>query len=967
MADLIGRTLGHCRVVEQIGSGGMATVYKAYQPGLDRYVAIKVLLPVHAELAGFSERFRREARAIANLNHPNILPVYDFGQEGAYGFIVMRYVEGAHTLKEVMQAPLSLSQVVAIITQIAASLDHAHDRGVIHRDIKPSNVLMDGDWVLLTDFGLAKMTEASLQLTGSGVGVGTPAYMSPEQGQGIAVDRRTDIYSLGIILFEMLTGQIPHNAETPFAIVLKRVTEPLPLPRAINPDIPEAVERVILKTLSREPDDRYATAGEMAVALRCAVEASESGWVGLEDAPTLPAVGADDEGVGRWEQVLPETPAEVPSALESLPAQAPLAQAPAATPPPARALSGRAFPWKWAAGIGVIAAVLVLLVIGFGSEWWSRKLTPTVPSAGLTPTSASDVPAPTNDPSLLTVKVRVRVVSNSDSTSVDLGFDGEISERRMIEVDGDVTTAEMSFNTISLDQDIDRAEEGHTVSLVQDVTLSGVPAKKRIWFTIRKGCIGQSTVEVYNVVADPPVLVERVVLPECNPEVFLLYPEVLLTENPSPSPTPLATPIPTPDVLAPTPTVDPSLLTVQVRVRLVSGSDWTSVNLGFYGEVSEHSMVEVDGDVTVAEMAFNTISLDQDIDRAEEGHTVSLVQDVTLSGVPEEKRIWFKVSKGCIGQVTVEVFNVVVDPPVLVERVVLPECNPEVFMLYPEVLLTEDPPPSPTPLPTPHPGEALFEQGLSLLDERAFGPALDRFDEALAAGLDTAELHYWRGWACNEAYYYDGLCGYERAVADYGRAIERDPGNDRYYGDRAWTYTLLEQVDLAIADYTTAIELAPEVAAYWRERGFRYFDRQDYEAAREGFDRALELDPEECSALVGRGHYWDVQGEYATAVDEYSKVLEICPDFWNTYIERAWIYFEHLDRADLALDDLDRAVELDPKDPHPRFQRALVHDRLDQVDEAREDYAAFLGLTEGDASYAEWRAQAERWFAEHPE
>jgi Tfp pilus assembly protein PilF len=204
-------------------------------------------------------------------------------------------------------------------------------------------------------------------------------------------------------------------------------------------------------------------------------------------------------------------------------------------------------------------------------------------------------------------------------------------------------------------------------------------------------------------------------------------------------------------------------------------------------------------------------------------------------------------------------------------------------------------------------------------------------------------------------------------VADYGRAIERDPGNVRHYGQRAWTYTLLEQIDLAIADYTTAIELAPEVAEYWRERGFRYFDRQDYEAAREGFDRAIELDPQECPAYFGRGHYWLQRGEYATAVDEFSKALEICPDYGDIYISRGWIYLEHLDRADLALDDLNRAVELDPKGPHPRFQRALAHDRLDHVAEARRDYEAFLRLSEGDASWADGRAQAERWLAEHPQ
>ena len=194
--DLIGRTLDQYHIVEAIGHGGMASVFKARQPALDRYVAVKVLLPVQAGTPEFRARFTREARVIAQLNHPNILPVIDYGQDGDLTYIVMKYVAGG-TLAERLKRPIDLATTTHLIGQIAAALDHAHQRGIIHRDVKPSNVLLDeGEWVQLADFGLVKLLEGEQTLTTSGMSMGTPAYLSPEQGQGEAIDRHTDIYSL---------------------------------------------------------------------------------------------------------------------------------------------------------------------------------------------------------------------------------------------------------------------------------------------------------------------------------------------------------------------------------------------------------------------------------------------------------------------------------------------------------------------------------------------------------------------------------------------------------------------------------------------------------------------------------------------------------------------------------------------------------------------------------------------------
>ncbi len=295
-----GQMLGTYRIINQVGRGGMATVYKAYQPSVDRYVAVKVLPSQLAESREFATRFQQEARIIARLEHPHILPVFDYGESDGVAYFVMRYMD-AGTLKEKMieGRPLPLDVIDKLFTQLAEALSYAHSRGVVHRDLKPANVLIDShENIFLTDFGIAKLLEsASPRLTQTDAIMGTPAYISPEQAQGNHVDQRSDIYSLGIILYEMVTGSVPFTAETPLAVLFKHISDPLPPPSLVKPDIPPSIEQVLLKALAKDPKDRFATATEFLAAWNRALETRETAQRMPEVTvpPSLPNVGVQTQ------------------------------------------------------------------------------------------------------------------------------------------------------------------------------------------------------------------------------------------------------------------------------------------------------------------------------------------------------------------------------------------------------------------------------------------------------------------------------------------------------------------------------------------------------------------------------------------------------------------------------------------------------------------------------------------------
>lgn len=305
MDPYIGKKLGNYEIVELIGKGGMASVYMGHQPSMNRNVAVKIMAQQLSEDELFVKRFKNEAQLIAQLEHAHILPVYDFGEEGGTLYIVMRYLPAGTLDDRISEAGIPLDEAAAIFTQLASALDYAHQQDVIHRDLKPGNVMIDRQGnIFLTDFGIAKSLESGEKLTQTDSVVGTPTYMAPEQGLGESVDARSDIYSLGVILFEMLTGVVPFKADNPMAVMLKHINDAAPNPSSIKPTIHQAVSAVVLKALAKDPDSRFQTAGEMADALEKAVDvakgrtvASASAGVLADAAATSPATPIAD-GVG---------------------------------------------------------------------------------------------------------------------------------------------------------------------------------------------------------------------------------------------------------------------------------------------------------------------------------------------------------------------------------------------------------------------------------------------------------------------------------------------------------------------------------------------------------------------------------------------------------------------------------------------------------------------------------------------
>ncbi|MCB8985531.1 MAG: serine/threonine protein kinase [Ardenticatenaceae bacterium] len=416
-----GRTLdGRYQIEERLGTGGMATVYKATDPNLKRVVAIKIIHPHLAMDPQFVRRFEEEATAVAQLRHPNIVQVYDFKGEGTTYYIVFEFVPG-ETLQDRLRRlneagrRFSPDEILKIALSISDALAYAHSRGLIHRDVKPANIMLNvyGD-AILTDFGIAKIAGGTT-FTATGATVGTAQYMSPEQIKGETLDGRTDIYSLGVTLFEMVSGQRPFESDSAMTLMMMHVNDPVPNLKQLRPETPPGLTAVIEKALAKDRDQRYYSAAEMHNALKLVQEAPAAPIAAtvIED-PTLVegATVVDTPATAEEATVLEEAPPPPPKPLrEKPPTIQPITTGLGSGPTAAAATAGGKNRLPLFAGIGVLVLLLLIAAIVFGSRLLAgggaetptavaqatptNALPPTEVAGGIIPT-ATPTPIPTD-------------------------------------------------------------------------------------------------------------------------------------------------------------------------------------------------------------------------------------------------------------------------------------------------------------------------------------------------------------------------------------------------------------------------------------------------------------------------------------------------------------------------------------------------------------------------------------------
>jgi serine/threonine protein kinase/Flp pilus assembly protein TadD len=924
MSDLAGRRLGKYEVRERLGRGGMADVYKAYQPGMNRFVAIKVMHGHLSESPDFIERFKREAQSVGQLRHPHILNVIDFDAEDDLYYMVMEFIKG-DTLKSYMaeEGMLPPYEAIRIAAQIADALDYAHQNGMIHRDIKPANIMFtqpDRRQAVLTDFGIARLMDAS-GLTMSGAAVGTPAYMSPESGKGERVDERSDIYSMGVVIYEMLTGTIPFSADTPYAVILKHIQEPLPDPRHYQASLSDPLEALIFKALAKLPAERYQTAGELRQAL---LEAQTETATNITPAPRPTKVFEEN---GPTLLVDSATPARVtatkptkPRAKESLPT---IPATPSAQMPRQRR-------WLW-----VMAALVgLILVVGVGILWDESQ----ADEEATTPIAATEeVAIPATEEAAIASATEeppnVPIVADATGTAAS-GLIGA-AETPNVSVTVEVALAEaegcLAEGQILLDQgDLEGAIQAFSCVLEADPT------------NIEALSLRASTYSYFDGAA---------ALADLNRALQLRPDDALLLSRRAGL---LAS---TGDFVGALSDYNAAIVTGQADPYTYAGRGRVYEGLGDYeAALADYTSAIQQSNPVPAEFYLNRANLNWTWGNSE---MARVDFELAMQAGAEDAWTYFGYaavlkSQGEVDGALEYFSDAITEAPdfgqAYFERGLIYFDRGFYYLALKD--FNQAAKNEPFDLAMVYNARGLSYMYLGKLDK-----ALPEYDQAieLAEG-DTLWIaqqnrgDLYLGWGDYEqaradfdlseengnpnAYLYQqravaalNLEDYQAALEDINRSLElyNDNGEESGYayavqGD---IYYSLGEDSAAVESYSQALNLNYSTPQLYLRRGESYFHLDDFGAAVQDFDQAIALDEAYWEAYQKRGESHIRLEEYQAAIDNFNLLVENGVAEQRTYQERGLAYLQAGD-LDAAQSDFETARDLDSNQPYPFYLLGLL-------------------------------------------
>lgn len=821
--------IGRYQILGQLGDGGMAVIYRAYDPHFKREVAIKVIKAHFLHDPQFHQRFSREAQVIAMLQHPAIVPVYDFGAQNGQPYLVMALMLGGSLADRLQHGPLLLAEVANLLDRIAPALDLAHQKGIVHRDLKPDNFLFDQQSnPYVADFGIAKLlTDSTMGLSQTGMMIGTPFYMSLEQARGEKdIDGRSDIYSLGAILFELLTGTRPFQADSLAGFVYKHINEPVPDILTRRAGLPIGCQAVIEKAMAKSREARYATVSQMAASFRAVVEGRPN-LSGRTSRPTS----------------APSAPTQLLSNITSAqdaPTGLPFSNA---TPTPASTVPARAWwqQWPMLASVGalLISAVACLLIIVVaavtmtggngtntsiptsvasdnGTSEPGSVVTPDVPTAPLQPAVTDEV--------LIIVTDFVKEEKGQEETFIYAALDkrvisSELENVRVERLEGvtphaaseAIATGEQYSATLVIwgivDEPIIQLNYeivGHEEAIKEQAQLGATSAVDSPTFSasVVKGAATESEyVTLFS-------LGQIAYFEEEYEEAVRLFDEALKLD------------------------LDPERTN---ELNVATAYMYRGYAKSFLEDYEEaladvNSALEIDPQFA---RAFNFRGYIYDSqDKPEEAlaeYEMAIELDPEYGTPYNNIGIYYKDQNDY--ETALSYYNKAI------------EADPEQTRAY------------------RNKGEAHYQLGE--LEE-----ALAAYNQAIEIEPEEAENYNARG-----NHYHDDLKDYNPALEDYSKAIELD-SDPIYYRNRAITYTELGEYDAAMADYEQAIELDPEYVWAYTGQASLYEKLEDYEAALAAYNQAIEIDPEEAGTYHARGYYYYNRKDYDAAIKDYTKAAE---------------------------------------------------------------------------------------------